>query len=98
MKLSQALCTIPIFSLIATAAFSDTAPLPPTGGPSAACKQDVQTLCTGVQPGGGQILACLKSHAEQVSPGCKAAVRAARGRPGEQPAAGEPPAPALPSN
>jgi hypothetical protein len=39
-----------------------------------ACETDIQTLCTGVQPGGGRILACLKQHKDQVSDGCKQAV------------------------
>jgi hypothetical protein len=40
----------------------------------AACETDIQKLCTGVQPGGGRILACLKQHKDQVSDGCKQAV------------------------
>src|SRR5260370_29481549 len=28
----------------------------------AACAQDAQKLCAGVQPGGGRIVACLKEH------------------------------------
>ena len=42
-----------------------------------ACETDVQKLCTGVQPGGGRILACLKQHKDQVSDGCKQAVQKA---------------------
>ncbi len=55
---------------------------PPAQAPSqqavadarAACETDIQKLCTGVQPGGGRILACLKQHKDQVSDGCKQAV------------------------
>jgi len=54
---------------------------PPAGGPSqtvadarAACANDIQKLCAGVQPGGGRIIACLKQHKEAVSDGCKQAV------------------------
>lgn len=39
-----------------------------------ACASDIQTLCSGVQQGGGRILACLKQHREQVSEGCRQAV------------------------
>ena len=71
--------------LAAQAALADDQPpVPPvsTQGPSqqavadarAACGTDVQKLCTGVQPGGGRILACLKQHKDQVSDGCKQAV------------------------
>jgi hypothetical protein len=35
------------------------------------CKDDVQKLCQGVQPGGGRIIRCLDEHAEQVSAPCK---------------------------
>jgi hypothetical protein len=38
-----------------------------------ACAQDVQTLCAGVERGGGRIRKCLSEHADQVSPACKAA-------------------------
>ena len=39
-----------------------------------ACDTDLQTLCSGVQSGGGRILACLKQHKDEVSPSCKQAV------------------------
>lgn len=53
------------------------------GGPAAqklraACAQDIETLCPGVQPGGGRILQCLKGHQKEVSPGCTAAIEEAR--------------------
>jgi hypothetical protein len=38
-----------------------------------ACKNDVEKLCQGIQPGGGRILACLKSHEAELSGPCKAA-------------------------
>ena len=34
------------------------------------CKPDVERLCTGVQPGGGRIVKCLKAHKMEVSVGC----------------------------
>ena len=39
-----------------------------------ACRADYETLCKGVEPGGGRIIACLMQHAEKVSPGCKQAL------------------------
>ena len=39
----------------------------------AACGDDAQKLCAGVQPGGGRIVACLKAHKDSLSDGCKAA-------------------------
>lgn len=37
----------------------------------AACAQDAQQLCAGVQPGGGRIVACLKEHKDSLSDQCK---------------------------
>src|SRR5471032_3057314 len=39
----------------------------------AACAQDAQKLCAGVQPGGGRIVACLKEHKDSLSDRCKQA-------------------------
>lgn len=97
MKLSKAISAAPVIILVALAAFADDAPVPPTGGALAACRQDVQTLCPNVPRGGGRIAACLKSHASDVSPDCKTALKAAHGHRG-QPSAVEPPAGTQPSN
>jgi len=35
-----------------------------------ACRSDYERLCGGVIPGGGRILACLQSQANQLSPVC----------------------------
>ena len=45
----------------------------------AACRADIQRLCAGVQPGGDRIRQCMRAHVREVSPGCIAAARAARG-------------------
>jgi hypothetical protein len=34
------------------------------------CATDVRSLCGGVQPGGGRVLACLQSHVSELSVGC----------------------------
>ncbi len=59
------------------------APALAQGGPAAqklraACETDVQSLCPGVQPGGGRLLQCLKQHQKEVSPDCVAALEEAR--------------------
>lgn len=43
-----------------------------------ACAADVQTLCAGIQPGGGRLKTCLREHADKVSDGCKTALKAAK--------------------
>ena len=35
------------------------------------CAEDIQTLCPGIQPGGGKLSGCLKENASQLSRGCK---------------------------
>ncbi len=39
----------------------------------AACAEDAQKLCAGVQPGGGRIVACLREHKDSLSDRCKQA-------------------------
>lgn len=42
------------------------------------CRWDVLKFCKGVEPGEGRIARCLRGHKDQVSEGCKQAVRQAR--------------------
>lgn len=77
MKNSALLVSI---CLAAAAQFAIADDPPPAPSPQAldearvACDSDIQTLCAGVQPGGGRILACLKEHKDKVSDVCKKAV------------------------
>src|SRR5882757_8634373 len=58
----------------ATAAQSALADDPPTlAAIRAACAEDAQKLCAGVQPGGGRIVVCLKEHKDSLSDRCKQA-------------------------
>jgi hypothetical protein len=34
------------------------------------CATDVKSLCAGVKPGGGHVLACLQTHVGELSVGC----------------------------
>jgi len=43
-----------------------------------ACAADAHTYCTGVQPGGGRIVACLKQNFPKLSPDCQSALEKAR--------------------
>ncbi|MBI3542455.1 MAG: hypothetical protein HY075_04170 [Deltaproteobacteria bacterium] len=36
-----------------------------------ACRGDAEKLCKGVEPGGGQLVKCLKDHEADLSEGCK---------------------------
>lgn len=70
-------------ALAATLAAGLVTPALAQGGPAAqklraACAQDIETLCPGVQPGGGRILQCLKGHQKEVTPECTAAIEEAR--------------------
>ena len=39
-----------------------------------ACLKDAKAMCPGVQPGGGKIRDCLKTHLKDLSAGCQAVV------------------------
>jgi hypothetical protein len=58
------------------------------GAVRAACRADAQRLCTGVEPGQGRIVACLRDKAEQLTPDCRNALRDAAERRTGQGAAG----------
>jgi hypothetical protein len=57
---------------------------PPSGGHGdfaktrEACKADVQRFCKDEKPGGGRIRDCLKAHRDELSDGCKTAIKEAR--------------------
>lgn len=93
MNFIKAIGAISIFSCVAVSAFASEAASPESGNPvNAACKQDIQTLCGDVKPGEGRVKECIKSHRDQVSAGCKAAIKANHQHK-EQPPASAPPAP-----
>ena len=41
-----------------------------------ACEADFQQFCSGVAPGGGRIIACLREHVYKLTPQCKTVVEA----------------------
>jgi hypothetical protein len=65
----------------------------------AACADDAQRLCAGMQPGGGRIVACLKEHKDQLSNQCRQAAGLPPLNPNSKPAPSSPSAaPASGSN
>ena len=64
----------------------------------AACAEDAQNFCAGVQPGGGRIVACLKEHTDSLSDRCKQAAAALVGNPGGGSAPSAPSAPPASGN
>ncbi|MGD0278707.1 MAG: cysteine rich repeat-containing protein [Smithella sp.] len=47
------------------------------------CRADIEKFCKDVKPGEGRIIECMKKHAEQLSPECKAKLK--KDRPGHKP-------------
>jgi hypothetical protein len=92
MKLITAIGAISMIGCVAMSAFAIDAASPSGSPVAAACKQDMQTLCSDVKPGEGRVKECMKSHREQLSTGCKAAIKANHRERSEQPPASQPPA------
>jgi hypothetical protein len=65
--------------LAAAIAASATSSANAQGGPSRelrqACGADVRSVCAGVLPGGGRIKQCMIDKFDQLSDGCKAALK-----------------------
>ena len=79
MNFRHAFSALSVLALMsATTAFAADAA---AAGPAVeACKQDVQTLCPGVQPGEGRIKQCMAKNRAKLSEGCKAALKEQRGK------------------
>jgi Cysteine rich repeat len=65
----------------------------------AACDQDLQRFCVGVQPGGGRLVQCLSSHTSELSTACGNMIAAIQARRGTSNASAQSPAtqPAAPA-
>ena len=72
MRAAALLATIAVLGVfhVTTAAAQS---IPPAV--EAACNADYKKLCSGVTPGGGRILACMKEKNSQLSAGCRTALQ-----------------------
>jgi hypothetical protein len=61
-----------------TLAQSDNPAPPGHGALRQACQADIDKLCSGVEPGGGHVIQCVRQHQDQLSDGCKMALSSAR--------------------
>lgn len=44
------------------------------------CKEDIERLCKGIEPGGGRLLKCLKANTKEMSVGCAQALEKLKGK------------------
>jgi hypothetical protein len=86
MNLLSAICAITVVGLVTMPALAADQPAP--GGAGGGCQQDIETFCKGVEKGEGRIRACLKQHRHELSPNCKAAIKAARAQHAQQAGSG----------
>jgi hypothetical protein len=68
--LATALFALSAFTLSNTVLAVDTAKL----GMRQTCAPDIQHFCAGIQPGGGRIMQCMKTHGDAVSFDCNTAM------------------------
>ena len=71
-----AVITIILWGTLAIASDQEKA-TPPMGG-KGACKADVEKFCKDIKPGGGRIIACIKSNKDRLSQECKDEIAKAR--------------------
>ncbi|WP_246820646.1 cysteine rich repeat-containing protein [Bradyrhizobium iriomotense] len=78
VSLAQAATIVVLGAATSTSAFAQSQPRTPATpqmrsearAVMQACRADYDRLCSDVAPGGGRILACLQSHAGQLTPTC----------------------------
>jgi len=56
-------CTLGVVSLVLSAASF-------AANPRQACRAEINSFCSDVQPGGGRIIRCLQEHSKDLSDKC----------------------------
>ncbi len=102
MQRTRAIAAVSLFGFFTAVVHADESPPPPPparAGSAVAtgCRQDIQTFCSAVAPGGGRVIACLKTHRDQLSSDCRTAFKTARIQ-RQQAAGGQPPSYAPPGS
>jgi hypothetical protein len=69
-------------SLLSLAVISLSGSTQAAKAPLALCKADAEKLCSGIAPGDGKIITCLKQHKNEVSFGCAKALKATKRKTG----------------
>jgi hypothetical protein len=67
-----------VASLLPLAVISLPGSIQAAKAPLALCKADAERLCSGIAPGDGKIINCLKRHKDEVSVGCAKALKATK--------------------
>lgn len=75
MKMLRTIAIISATTMLSTTAYAQDM--------RGACKDDVQTYCNGVQPGGGRIINCLMDHYKDVSDNCYSVLQKLEARRGQ---------------
>ena len=90
-----------LFAVVSAVAQTDSPAAGARGGGKfrAACSEDLQRFCVGVQPGGGRLVQCLSSRTSELSTACGNMIAAIQARKGTSDASGQSPAtqPAAPA-
>jgi hypothetical protein len=74
-ELKLAIAAMFAAAAVATAASRANAQAGPSQALRQACGTDVRALCAGIMPGGGRIKQCMIEKSDQLSDGCKAALK-----------------------
>jgi hypothetical protein len=70
----RALAAIFIVAALVPLATGPAAAQDQRGALRTACSADFRQLCSGVSPGGGRIINCLRDNGDKLTPGCKTAL------------------------